>query len=142
MYRNILCPIDGSTTAMKGMDEAISLARVLKSRIRFIFVLDTLIYATASGLDVTKQVRASGQEILDKAVAAAALAGVDASAQIMETSGISVADAILEDAKSWEAQAIVMGTHGRSGLTHLVLGSDAEKVVISSTVPVLLVRQE
>ncbi len=89
MYRNILCPIDGSTTAMKGMDEAISLARVLKSRIRFIFVLDTLIYATASGLDVTKQVRASGQEILDKAVAAAALAGVDASAQIMETSGIS-----------------------------------------------------
>ena len=141
MYRNILCPIDGSATSMAGMKEAITLAQALKSKMRFIFILDTFIYATASGLDVTEQVRAIGQDILDKAVAKAAHAGVEASMQILETSGMPVAEAILDDAKSWKAQLIVLGTHGRSGLTHLVMGSDAEKVVKSSTVPVLLVRQ-
>ncbi len=140
MYRNILCPIDGSTTSLAGMKEAICLAKALKSRIRFIYVLDTFIYATASGLDVTEQVRAIGQNILDKAVAEAAQTGVEASSEILETSGIAVAQTILDDAENWKAHAIVLGTHGRKGLTHLVLGSDAEKVVISSKVPVLLVR--
>jgi len=142
MYRNILCPIDGSTTSLAGMKEAIALGKALKSRIRFIYVLDTFIYATAAGLDVTDQVRTIGQNLLDGAVAEAAHAGVEASSEILETSGIAVAQAILDDAKSWKAHVIVLGTHGRQGLTHLVLGSDAEKVVVSSNVPVLLVRHE
>ncbi|HEY7986206.1 MAG TPA: universal stress protein [Methylophilaceae bacterium] len=141
MYRNILCPIDGSPTSSAGMREAITLAKALKSRVRFIYVLDMLIYATAPGLDMTEQIRASGQAILDKAIEKAAIAGVDASSQILETSGMSVSDAILDEAKNWKAQTIVMGTHGRHGVTHLVMGSDAENVVKSSTVPVLVVRQ-
>jgi nucleotide-binding universal stress UspA family protein len=53
-----------------------------------------------------------------------------------------VADLILKEAKKWPADIIVMGTHGRRGVTHMLLGSDAEAVVRSSLVPVLLVHGE
>jgi Universal stress protein UspA and related nucleotide-binding proteins len=49
-------------------------------------------------------------------------------------------ETILDEAKTWAADLIVMGTHGRRGISHLALGSDAELVVRESTVPVLLVR--
>lgn len=54
--------------------------------------------------------------------------------------GIEAADVIVEQAKKREADLIVMGTHGRRGLRRFALGSDAELVVRSSPVPVLLVR--
>jgi len=47
---------------------------------------------------------------------------------------------ILEQAKGWHADVIVMGTHGRRGIFRLAMGSDAEQVVRGATVPVLLVR--
>ena len=52
----------------------------------------------------------------------------------------SAADVIVQHAKKWRASLIVMGTHGRSGLSRLALGSDAEKVVRTSPIPVLVVR--
>ena len=51
-----------------------------------------------------------------------------------------VADLIVEEANKWGADLIVMGTHGRRGLRHAVLGSDAEAVMQAAKVPVLLVR--
>jgi nucleotide-binding universal stress UspA family protein len=50
-----------------------------------------------------------------------------------------VADEVLREAKRWEADLIVMGTHGRRGVQRLVLGSDAEQVVRQAEIPVLLV---
>jgi nucleotide-binding universal stress UspA family protein len=60
--------------------------------------------------------------------------------ELLETAGQRVADRIVEAAKRWEADLIVMGTHGRHGIQHLVLGSVAEAVIRSAPVPVLLVR--
>jgi nucleotide-binding universal stress UspA family protein len=51
-----------------------------------------------------------------------------------------VADVILNEARKWRADVIVMGTHGRRGISRTLLGSDAEAVVRSATAPVLLVR--
>ncbi|HEX2099233.1 MAG TPA: universal stress protein, partial [Candidatus Synoicihabitans sp.] len=51
-----------------------------------------------------------------------------------------VAGVIVQEAKTWGADLIVMGTHGRRGIRHAVLGSDAEAVVHAAPVPVLLVR--
>jgi nucleotide-binding universal stress UspA family protein len=59
---------------------------------------------------------------------------------LLETLGRRVADVIVREAKKWRADVIVLGTHGRSGLSRVVLGSDAELVVRESPVPVLLVR--
>jgi nucleotide-binding universal stress UspA family protein len=59
---------------------------------------------------------------------------------LLETVGGSAADRIVEQAQKCKADLIVMGTHGRRRLRRLALGSDAELVVRSSPVPVLLVR--
>ena len=59
---------------------------------------------------------------------------------LLESIGGAAADLILAQAKIWQPDLIVMGTHGRRGLARLALGSDAENVVRAATVPVMLVR--
>lgn len=59
---------------------------------------------------------------------------------LCETVGHAVADVIVEQAKKRRADLIVLGTHGRRGITRLVMGSDAEGVVRTTRMPVLLVR--
>ena len=51
-----------------------------------------------------------------------------------------VADLVVEQARQWGAELIVLGTHGRRGLGRALLGSDAEQVLRQAPVPVLLVR--
>jgi nucleotide-binding universal stress UspA family protein len=62
--------------------------------------------------------------------------------ELLETEGKRVASVIDDDAKRWPADLIVIGTHGRSGISRLLLGSVAEGVVRGASVPVLLVRAE
>ncbi len=57
-----------------------------------------------------------------------------------QIAGGSAAYAIVQEAKKQRADLIVLGTHGRRGMTRLVMGSDAEEVVRSAAVPLLLVR--
>jgi nucleotide-binding universal stress UspA family protein len=59
---------------------------------------------------------------------------------MIESMGASAADFIVEQARQWSADLIVMGTHGRRGLLRVAMGSDAESVVRIASVPVLLVR--
>jgi nucleotide-binding universal stress UspA family protein len=58
----------------------------------------------------------------------------------LESIGGSAGNLIVEQAHKWGADLIVMGTHGRRGIRRLALGSDAEVVLRSTTVPVLFVR--
>ena len=82
----------------------------------------------------------SGRALLERARRAAEKAGVRADTVLHESLGGAAADAILREAKKAKVDLIVMGTHGRRGLRHVVLGSEAERVVHRSAVPVLLVR--
>jgi len=59
---------------------------------------------------------------------------------MIESMGASAADFIVDHARQWSADLIVMGTHGRRGLVRVAMGSDAESVVRIASVPVLLVR--
>ena len=61
---------------------------------------------------------------------------------VLEGRGRLVSEAIIDDAKRWGADLIVMGTHGRRGFNRLLMGSDAERVLLDAPVPVLLVRRE
>ena len=61
---------------------------------------------------------------------------------VHESTGGSVADAIVSEAARLDCDLIVLGTHGRRGLRRLTLGSDAELVVRHSPVPVMLVRSD
>lgn len=144
-YRRILVAVDGSPTSMKGLREAIRLAKEGRAQLLLLHVVNEF-YAFASldgfapGVDLVPALREGGQRILAKAKAAAEKEGIRAKTLLRETLGGPAADSIVRDARRQRADLIVLGTHGRRGLRRLVLGSDAEAVVRTSPVPVLLVR--
>jgi len=145
MYRRILVPLDGSATSRRGLQQAIALARGSGARLRLVHVLDEtpMLGMMEEGVDLTPFVQdlaKRGREMVARGKRLAEKSGVAADAVLAESAGGPAADAILREAKKWRADLIVMGTHGRRGLRHVVLGSEAERVVHRSPVPVLLVR--
>ena len=90
--------------------------------------------------DLIETMRDNGKIVLDEASEQARESGVPVESVMRESGGRRVCETILEEARTWAADLIVMGTHGRRGFSHLALGSDAELVVRGSPVPILLVR--
>jgi len=132
---------------MRGLQEAMGLARAGRVRLRVLNVVDELsvvagIESYAVATDLIDSLRASGQSALDTAAAIAEKARVKAECVLREGRNRAVSDAILDEAKKWRADVIVMGTHGRRGMNRLLLGSDAERVLRESPVPVLLVKDD
>ncbi len=81
-----------------------------------------------------------GEKILTKAEKEVKKHAIKCQTALLETMDRPVPDAIIEQARKWRADLIVLGTHGRRGLSRLVMGSAAEGVVRAAHVPVLLVR--
>lgn len=145
MYQRILSPIDGSPTSDRGMAEAIALAKDQGARLRFVHVVDLQPpLLNLGGLavlpDLSDLVRRDGEQLVERALQAAADAQVEADRVIVESQGGRIADLVLREAAHWPADLIVMGTHGRRGASGLLLGSDAQSVLREARVPVLLVR--
>ena len=145
MYKKILVPVDGSATATAGLAEAIKIAKALGGKIRIVHVVNEMIidYAFGSGLyanTVIEAMRSDGQKILNEAEAFARREGLEPEGVLLESIGGAASQFIVEQAKEWPADLIVMGTHGRRGIRRLALGSDAEIVVRGATAPVLLVH--
>ena len=147
MYKQILCPVDGSPTSNNGMMEAIHLAKDQHAKLRFLHVIDMYfpIMDTTGDFNVVYMddvLRENGKKVLHKAEASAHKAGVEADSRMMEAIGGRVSKFVMQQVKEWPADLIVMGTHGLRGIERLVMGSDAETIVRTSLVPVLLVRDE
>jgi nucleotide-binding universal stress UspA family protein len=146
MYQRILVPIDGSTTSTAGLDEAIRLAKITGARLRLLHAVDALSFATGfeTGAvyagDVLPLMKEAGQQILEAGQARVAASGITADTLLFESYATRLSDLVVEQAQAWDAELIVIGTHGRRGIGRLFLGSDAEQIVRSSPVPVLLVR--
>jgi nucleotide-binding universal stress UspA family protein len=145
MYQRILVAVDGSSTSLTGLGEAIRLAQVTGGRLKLVHVLNVLIGAEyGMGVDanvLAASIRANGAEIIDEAAAITRKAGVAFEQQVVESFG-RPADEIVKAADAWPAELIVIGTHGRRGLKRLAMGSDAELVLRLSSVPVLMVREK
>ena len=146
-YEKILVALDGSDIAERALREAIKLAQQGHSRLRVVHVIDeSPLWLVPEGVGVNyeelvERFRSVGRGICAAALEAARAAGIEADSALLELAGTGrVADLIVRDAKDWGAQLIVVGTHGRRGFAHLVLGSVAEGVSRSASVPVLLVR--
>lgn len=150
MYQHILVPVDGSNTSQASLTEVAHFARMCPGAvIRLIHVVDLMQASSSvtefasSAIPMTKledDIRVEGQGILDRAAAAAKEAGFTPDPVLVETYGKPTPEVILETAQSWGADIIIMGTHGYSGLAHLLLGSVTDGVIRHSTLPVLLVR--
>ena len=146
MYQRILVPIDGSTTSSKGLDEAIQLAKLTGGSLRLIHAVDILSFATGfepysvyAG-DLVPRMREVGEQILAEAKVRVAASGVKVETLLFENLSMRVSELVIEQAKTWGADLIVIGTHGRRGMGRFLLGSDAEQIVRMAPVPVLLVR--
>lgn len=94
---------------------------------------------TLTSASLIDALRESGKQVLVAAEAVARKQGAQFQGVLLETIGRRASELIVEDAKRWPADLIVMGTHGRRGLRRLAPGSDAEMVLRSSPVPVLLI---
>ncbi len=144
MYRRILIPVDGSACSDAALAHALRLARDQDAGAKIIHVLDTqALYLLDEGVyveDIAGKWREAGRALLERASAHAREAGVAAETALLEEDG-RIAHVIVDQCKRWGADLIVMGTHGRHGLDHLLMGSAAEGVVRTTTVPVLLIRQ-
>lgn len=145
MYKRIFCPVDGSPSSNRGMLEAIQLAKDQNAQLRFLHVIDTYVpmmdlTADFNVIQIADSLRKSGKNILKKAVANAVKEGLTADSILKEIIGNTVSEFIVSEAKEWSADLIVMSTHGLRGIKRLVMGSDAETVVRTSPIPVLLVN--
>ena len=146
MYQRILVPLDGSETSMLGMDEAIRLARLTGGKLRFLHVIDELSFALAADSyacftsDLLAALRENAEELLESAKSSARTAGVESDSVLYDSFNGKMLDFVSRQAREWPADLIVLGTHGRRGVRRLMLGSGAESILRTASVPVLLVR--
>ena len=146
MYSKILVAVDESETSRHALQQAIELARKLSASVRMVHVLDMswLPIGPEVAIDtaaLSEARRGVGEKIIAAARDTAKAAGFEAEAALIETETPmqQVAQAIAKETARWGADLVVLGTHGRRGFQHLMLGSVAEQTVRQSSVPVLLI---
>jgi nucleotide-binding universal stress UspA family protein len=143
MYQRILVPVDGSLTSSQGLAEAIKLAKLTGASLRVIHAANELTFASGYEMysgDLIGLLKKAGELILVEARQVAAASGVQAETVLSETLGRRLCDIVAEQVKAWHADLIVIGTHGRRGIGRALIGSDAEQIVRTASIPVLLVR--
>nr|WP_311529303.1 universal stress protein [uncultured Ralstonia sp.] len=146
MYNIIMVAIDGSPTSQRALDEAIRLAAALGSKLVIAHVIDNAHVKWDLGSLSTRQITDTlirqGHTLVAQALHTAQQAGIQASVVTTDDplAYIDVATELEKLGVQAEAQVMVLGTHGRRGVRRALLGSVAESVARSSSLPVLLVR--
>ena len=135
-YDVLVAPTDGSDPAEAGIERAVGLARELGSTVHALFVVDEGDRPGDWDVVVERQ-EAAGEAALDSAFGIGADAGVAVERHLRRG---RPAEAIVAFAAECDADAVVMGTHGRSGFDRIRhAGSTTERVLRSATIPVLAV---
>jgi nucleotide-binding universal stress UspA family protein len=149
MYKNMLICTDGSDLAQKGVDHGLALAKSLNAKVTLIVGTEPFpVEGTDMGIswapsqsvydDYDEAQKKFAGNILSSAKAQADKLGVTAATLHVPNSRAS--EAILDTARSKACDLIVMASHGRRGISKLILGSQTQEVVAASHVPVLVVR--
>jgi nucleotide-binding universal stress UspA family protein len=144
MYQRILVPTDGSEITKKAVDTAVGLARLMGAKLYTLSVKEPFPYSAISEMQPTPpqefydaQDRIATARV-DAVRQACSAAGLDCDASTVEA--LHPWEAIIEHAKNNACDLIVMASHGRRGMSALLLGSETQRVLIHSKVPVLIVR--
>jgi nucleotide-binding universal stress UspA family protein len=152
MYTNILLSTDGSEVAKKGLEHGIALAKALSAKVTVITVTEPLPIDFGGGhaggwipspeevnrFDAACKERAG--KVLNEAQATAEQIGISTELTHIHVPNAHPASAIIETAKARGCDLIVMGSHGRRGLSKLFLGSQTSEVLADGSVPVLVVH--
>ncbi|GJL72940.1 MAG: universal stress protein [Nitrosomonas sp.] len=142
MYQHILIPVDGSSTSEHALQEALRLAQQHGAQLELVYVVENILNKEGFVIypELQETIRNKGRKILTQALNVVQEAGMTAETKLLEGGGARIASVILAEAKRWRAELIVIGTHGRTGISKLIFGSVAEGVVRTSHIPVLLIR--
>ncbi len=141
--KTILFPTDFSQGARAAMDHAISLARDYNARLILLYVIQDIsiaewyIPSSLSVNDLVEDMQKSAWKEMDKWAAEVSAKVKDVEKTVVR--GVPFVE-IIRTAKDRNADMIVIGTHGRTGIDHMLFGSTAEKVVRKAACPVLTVR--
>jgi nucleotide-binding universal stress UspA family protein len=145
--RRILCPVDFSEASAAAIEYALDLAADTKAEVRLVHVYQSPVYALADGeivggrdlaVQIGKQLQGELDALEKKYTRRGAKLATKLATRLVE--GVPYVE-IVRIAKELMADMIVMGTHGRGGFSHFLLGSVAERVVRMAECPVLTVRQ-
>jgi nucleotide-binding universal stress UspA family protein len=144
MFKNVLVPTDGSKLSAKAVKAAVKLARTLGARLTGVYVIppygapvygDGMIYLPGKERDYAKR---QGSKALDEIERAARAAGVACTPVLLAAA--TPWEGVLKTAGAKRCDLIVMASHGRRGLSGLLLGSETVKVLTHSKIPVLVCR--
>ena len=144
MFKRILIPTDGSDITAKAVDAAVRLAKSVGAQVYTISVKEPFPYSAISEMQPTppQEFYDAQERIANKRVEsvrdACTTAGVACEAHTVEA--LHPWEAIIEHAQRTDCDLLVMASHGRRGVTALLLGSETQKVLTHSTIPVLVVR--
>lgn len=144
-YQRIFIPVDSSRASGMALEEAIKLARMMGASLCIAHSIELPVYGPGNPelLDsaaMEQPLADAGNAILQAASAKAREQGIKTEEMLLENHGDPIAGVLLDAALRARAQLIVMGTHGRTGILHLLLGSVAEGVLREASVPVMLIR--
>lgn len=139
----ILCPADYSATSDNALRYAIEFARQVGAHVRILHIVTPQVpSAILPEVDDPEGVQSEEDDVIPENFSALLMAekkkGLSADIRILKGDASKV---ITEQAQAWGADLIIMGSHGRSGLPRLMMGSVAEDVFRSSDIPVLLVKK-
>jgi len=145
MYTHILLPTDGSALSERAIDHGIALAKALHARVTGVTVSAPLSALSMEAVaiahvseDYRKEMAAAAEKRLDVVRKAAAAAGV--ACDVVHVEGPHPYQGIIDTARAKGCDVIVMASHGRRGLSAIVLGSETVKVLTHSTIPVVVCR--
>ena len=147
MYKHILVPTDGSRLSSRAVVHALKLATAFKAKLTAIYVApiyplpmftEGMVYAPPSHREYEEAAAKEARKVLDPVERKAKEAGVDCST--VHAIAEAPWEAILAAAKKHKADAIVMASHGRRGLASLLLGSETQRVLTHTKLPVVVVH--
>ncbi len=139
MYDRILIPTDGSEATDEAVEHALDLAKTFDAAINVLYAVEVgMVPDDVAAGTLVENLTAAGERVVADVRDHAETAGVRDVETTVEVGAPH--RSILDTAEDWDADLVVMGTHGRTGLDRYLLGSVTEKVVRSSDVPVLTVR--
>ncbi len=147
MYKNVLVATDGSKLSDKAVAHAVALAGSVGASITAFYAApdypmpayaDGMVYEPVSRREYAKLAAQDAEKILGKVVAKAKAGGVECKTAF--DIAATPWEAILAASKKSKADVIVMASHGRRGLSAVLLGSETQKVLTHSKLPVLVVR--
>ena len=142
MYKHIMVAVDGSETSDLALLEAITIAKEHGSKLHVVHVFDEIALSFSAhypeAAEFKKYFIDSGKEVLSIAKTLAQKRAINVETIFLQ-SAEGISKKLADYAKTWPADLLVIGTHGRKGIERFLLGSVAEKLVRLATVPVLLV---